>query len=162
MISDAPHVQLLIDAKTALESGDWVDAVGVSVKIRHQRHRKTSPDERPCLALMFVSDGPPDEGTDQISHWEKIMQSEWEMIVDADLANEESEDDPTGVGFLSRIVAYALQLLRDPARGFGNQVHEIVDGTKTLDEGSQPDKGRLSRSISVIYRVMSEDENLKL
>lgn len=162
MISDAPCVELLGDMKTAMEAGDWETNVGLAVKIRHFRHRRTGQDERPCVSILFNSDGPPEEFPPYISHSEKIMQMEVVLVADADLPSEESEEDPTGLAILNRMLAYALMLLRDPANGFSTKVHEIVDGLKDLDDSSQADKGRLTRALSVIYRVSSDDENTKL
>jgi hypothetical protein len=159
MIDEEPFVKILLAGKAALALGTWEVETGIAVGVRHYRHRKTGQDERPCVSIMFVSDGPPEEDTPQTSHDEKWMQSEWQLIVDHELRTEDSNTDETGLAELGRIAAYALRLLKDPAGPLFAMVHEIVDGAKVLDESSQPDKARFTRAISILYRVRADDEN---
>lgn len=161
----SPDVILLEAGLSALQSNDWADLTGLEdpVTCRHYRQRRSnSVDERPGLALQFLSCAPPEEDTPQISHDEKLMQMDLNLIAEWDVKIESTGDDPTGLEDGNRLLAGGVMALRDRTKAFAPLVHEIVVGLKELDETTQADKGRLTLAVSVLYRVRSDDENVLL
>lgn len=163
MLPKPAFVEILGMSKEALDVGDWETNTGVdNVTIRHYRHRKNAIGEKPCIGLLFLGDGPPEEDTFNLSHSEALRQMDFQLVVDCDIPTEDSDEDPTGLETPGRLMAYGLKLLKDPAGPLYPNVHEVFDGPKDLDEASTPDKARMTRTISVLYRVKSEDEDVRL
>lgn len=163
MIDTPPHIQLLAAIKTTLEAVDYQADAGVAgVKIRHRRNRYSWDSERPCVSIVFVHDVIPDDAALELNAWEKQRQLTVDLVVDLDLPPEDSDEDPTGNLALSLVAAASLRAMKDPASPIA-QLSDYISGHDIEpSEDSKPDKGRLSLTSIVLYRVRSDDENVLL
>jgi hypothetical protein len=162
MIADAPFNRILIAAQQAGASVDYVAQAGTAaaVTVRHARNRHPANEEKPCLTVWYVSDGPlpDDRNNDQ---WEALRELVFDAQADADLDAEDEGTDPTGMGLLGRMLdAFALSLKAEDTPTFlGGLVDWIYAGEFNPAERSSTDVGRMTRAFRVVYRVRSDDPN---
>lgn len=171
----AVHNRLGIDNLLANRSG-----VG-DLRLRWARNRYTAREERPCLAIAFVSDEPIDDGSVAHNPDELVRALALDLIVDMEIETEasaeanqamqtpEAEFDPSGLDRLSRLLDTAMLCLRecllDPLKDetdLGRKIDWIQDAGIDDDEELPDDDGRLVGRINVIYRTSSWDPTLLL
>lgn len=148
------------------------------LKIRWARNRYTSIDEKPCIALAFVSDGPPEMG----GRWEQYISTAEEartlaldIIVDVILPTEVEADelkvvdDEARLEILSHFVDQSLKALIagtiDPAdapTALSGIVVWVEDLGVDDDEDLADIEGRLVNRVNVIYCVRTDDPTVLL
>lgn len=167
LIELAPHVRLLEAAAETMRQVDYEDRAGTAkaVTVRHARNRKPVRAEKPALSLILVGDDPrPDELNRNA--WERVRELQFDIQADADLATEDSDEDPTGLALLSRMLAAAVQRLEVSFRDEATPLNQLCDyvsaGSIDPDEKSREDDGRLVRGLTVLYRVRADDSNVLL
>lgn len=160
-----PHLKLLAAMHNAASSVDYVVQCGLSepVNIRHSRNRKTVTKERPALTFIFVGDETRPDDVDR-NAWEQVREMTVDIQCDIDLETETSFNDPTGLLYLSLVLAAAIKSFKDPEQPIflGGLCDWISVGSIDPEDRSQPDYGRMTRAITVIYRVRSDDANVLL
>lgn len=174
MIDIPPPIRLLEAIKQTLEPVDYLNRAGLAgVRIRHRRNRNTKAGERPCIAIAFVDDDGPDDDQLDLTCGERQRSLTVDLIADVDLAPEKAdidqdpatpgvEIDPTGNLVPSRLLAAAIEALKTPGSAIDVLSDYISVKSLSPDEDSQADYGRLVRTIIVLYRVRSDDENVLL
>lgn len=166
MILPAPHIRLLVAAYQTLEPIDWLTDTGVDgLTLRHMRHRFSTSSEKPCLSLRWTGNNDPGTRGEYLNAWERPREMGLDLIIDMALPTELSGDDPTGWEKHSRIAARAMTAFQ--TQGDANFLYPllcdwIVAGDDSPDEDSKPDDARLVKSLSVLYRVRVDDENVLL
>lgn len=166
MIGVPPVVQLLLKISTLGAAADYAAAGIVEpVKVRHRRNRGVTKAERPIFTIVFVSDEPQGDG-EGINPWETQRELVVDLQFDARLPEEDSGEDPTGLGVLLTGLAVFVDALKspDPAQpvwldGLCDWIN--VDALEPEDR-STPDEGRMTRAIRVLYRVRADDANVLL
>jgi hypothetical protein len=173
----APATKLMYAVRQRLIDGDLAGLVAKpDLKLRWARNRYTSREERPCLAIAFVSDEPADDGSVPASSDELVMVLALDLIVDLQIETEASaeanaametaieEYDPSGLDDLLFVLKTASQLLRaaclDPLRDttdLGRMCDWVQEVSVDDDEELPDDDGRLVGRINVIYRTSSWD-----
>lgn len=159
-----PHIKLLLAIETAINTVNFaVDAGVAGMQVRHSRNRKPARSERPLLSIIFVSDDPRPDELDRNS-WEVVREMIVDLQVDLDLSTEASDADPTGLLYLSLCLAAAIKSLKHPDQPLylGGKCDWINAGSIDPEERSTPDVGRMTRALSVLYRVRSDDANVLL
>ena len=150
------------------------------LKLRWARNRYTTREERPCLAIAFVSDAPVENAT-SLNSDEQMRALAFDIIVDMQIETEASAEsqaaigvamagyDPSGLLALSVVIDQAMLALRetsmDPLRDttdLGRYSDWIQDVSIDDDEELPDDDGRLVGRANVIYRVHSWDPTLLL
>jgi hypothetical protein len=155
-----------------------VDAVEpLPLKLRWLRNRYTTAEEKPCIALAFVSDGPQDpSGQDQYpAAGEAVRELAVDIIVDLEVPTEvEAEEeelvaDVAGLEILSHFERRALRALKrgfldpaDAATPLSAVAHWVQELGVDNDEDLVDFNGRLVSRINVLYRVRSDDPMILL
>jgi hypothetical protein len=166
MIGQPPHIQLLAAILATLEAVDWEAETGVvGLTIRHARHRFSTSSEKPCLSIRWTGNNDDGARGESLTAWEKPREMNVDLQIDMALPAESSDEDPTGWLAHSRIAAAALTALQTP--GPTNALYPplaqwVRGGDDAPDEDSKPDDARLVKSLSVLYRVKTEDESVLL
>lgn len=175
----SPRVTVLLALMKALEEGDLPTVLELpDLKLRWARNRYTMREERPCIALAFVSDGPQGEAGDRNGD-ELVRSLSFDIIVDLEVETEASAEaqasmgtsvldfDPTGLSDLSWVLDVAMLALRrcfmDEFRDtteLGKVADWIEDVIIDDDEDLPDDDGRLVGRANVIYRTSSWDPTL--
>lgn len=165
VIGTPPHIILLTALELASAGVDYEDRAGLSspVTVRHSRNRQPVRAERPALTIIFVSDEPRADEQDR-NDWEQVREMVVDLQCDLDLETENSVADPTGLLYLSLVLAAALASFKDPEMPvfLGGLCDFIMVGSVDPAERSQPDIGRMTRELTVLYRVRSDDANVLL
>ena len=177
-MADVPFVRIMYAAREQLEVGDALANLTAlpDLKIRWARNRYTTRQERPCVAIAFVSDAPVDDGAVSTNPDETVRALALDIIVDMEVETEASAEanqaletpveqfDPTGLANLASVLAQAYQLLRaccqDPLRDsttLGKMVDWVQDVSIDDDEDLPDDDGRLVGRVNVLYRTSSWD-----
>lgn len=160
-----PHLILLAEMGNLIGGVNYQVQAGLSksLTVRHSRNRKPARSERPLLSIIFVGD---DERPDDVDRnaWESVREMTVDLQVDLDLDTETSYFDPTGLLYLSLVLAAALKSLKDPEQPIflNGKCDWIRVGSIDPEERSTPDVGRMTRALTVIYRVRSDDANVLL
>lgn len=160
MIAIPPPILILRKMAALGRTADFTE-VGVlqPVKVRHARNRKPVRGERPAVTLILVSDEPRPDEQDR-NMWEVVREMVVDVQVDADLDTEDSDLDDTGLLKLMLIHAVFVASLRGPDQTWLDQlVDRISVDSLEPDDRSQPDDGRMTRALRVLYRTRSDDEN---
>lgn len=165
MLQTPPPIRLLRMMADRGRAADFSQAGIVSkpVKVRHARNRNPVRGEKPAVTLILVSDEP--QPTELARNEQELVR---EMVVDVqadiDLATEESGEDDTGLEVLMLVIAVFVDSLRDQnvPSWLGGYCDWISIGALEPDDRSTPDEGRMTRALSVLYRVRSDDENVLL
>jgi hypothetical protein len=161
-----PRVRILERLKAVLENpaNDLVGKSGVAdITVRHARNRWANPDEAPSLTIRFVSDTL--ETENYHTAWEALRYLALDLIVDTELATEDSDMDPTGLERPGAIANAALAILKDETAedGDGNTLrdlcNDVVDEGVNPDEDNEADEARFIQRIVVIYRTSITDPN---
>jgi len=163
MIAMPPPIVLLRKMAELGRAADYTQA-GVTdpVTVRHARNRKPVRGEVPAISLILVSDDPQPDEFDR-NAWEKVRQMVVDVQVDVDLPTEESQIDDTGMAILMMMIAVFVASLRGPDQTWLDQLCDVVlMGSLEPDDRSKPDDGRMTRALTVLYRVRSDDENVLL
>lgn len=165
MIDLPPPVRILLKMAELGRGADYsqaIPAAGRPVTVRHARNRKPVRGEKPAISLILVSDEPqPDEQDRNL--WEAVREMVVDVQVDADLDKEDSGLDETGLGALMLMVAIFVASLRGPDQTWiAGMVDAVQIGSLEPDDRSTPDDGRMTRALTVLYRVRSDDENVLL
>lgn len=165
MIETPPHIKLLMKIEEMINLVDFETAAGIGqpMQVRHSRNRKPARSERPLLSIIFVAD---DVRPDDVNRnaWEVVREMTVDLQVDLDLDTETSFEDPTGLLYLSMCLAAATNALKDPEQPvfLQGKCDWINVGSIDPEERSTPDVGRMTRALSVLYRVRSDDANVLL
>lgn len=144
----------------------------MELKLRWARNRYTTLEEKPCVALAFVSDSPvdPQDSDRYPSAGEALRECALDIIVDIDLPTETAVEeeqliaDVAGLEILSHVERRVVQALKagwidqagnpSPLSAKAHWVQEIgVDNDEDLIDFN----GRLVSRVNVLYRVSSED-----
>lgn len=161
----SPEAFLLVKALEVVAAADFSDiyAGATPIKFRHMRNRMPRKEDRPSLSLRFVS-VEPNEDFGMHSTDEECWELQGELIWDADLKSESSEEDPTGIGDLTLICNRAFKALRDEATGMLalGYCDDVLDRGVVMDEDSNADEGRLVQQISMLYRTRTGDRSVLL
>jgi hypothetical protein len=165
MIEMPPPIQLLMEMARRGRLADYTQAgiVSKAVTVRHARNRKPALGEVPSISLILVSDEPqPTEG--QLTEWEIVREMVVDVQADVQLAIEDTGEDETGLSLLMLTIAVFVKSLKDPenASWLGGLCDWISIGALEPDDRSTPDEGRMTRALTVLYRVRSDDENVLL
>lgn len=161
MIATPPPIVLLKKMRALGAVADYTQAGVTSgpVTVRHSRNRSPVRGERPAVTLILVSDEPqPTEF--QHNQWELVREMVVDVQVDLDLASEDSGEDETGLEALMLVVAVFVASLRGPDQIWLDGLCDFVNiGALEPDDRSTPDEGRMTRALTVLYRVRADDEN---
>lgn len=165
MIQTPPTIRLLRMMADRGRAADYTQAgvVSAPVTVRHARNRNPVRAEKPAVSLILVSDE--EQPSEQMrNEWEVVREMIVDVQVDLDLATEDSGGDDTGMASLMLVIAVFVQSLRDPEvpSWLGGYCDWIKVGALEPDDRSTPDEGRMTRALSVLYRVRSDDENVLL
>lgn len=172
----APATKLMYAVMARLVDAGLPTQVNLpSLKLRWARNRFTTREERPCLAIAFVSDTP-EAGGVTLSPDEMVMVLSLDLILDLKLETEAADEtnaalatslldyDPSGLDDMMFVLRTASKLLRectlDPLRDstdLGRKVDWIEDVSVADDHELPDDDGRLVGRINVIYRASSWD-----
>ena len=160
-----PHLILLAEMGNRISAIDYQVEAGLQapLTVRHSRNRKPTRKERPLLSIIFVGDDLRPDDVDR-NAWEEVREMTVDLQVDLDLDNETSFNDPTGLLYLSLVLAAALRSLKDPVQPvfLSGKCDWIRVGSIDPEERSTPDVGRMTRALTVVYRVRSDDQNVLL
>ena len=160
MRQPAPHVRILLAIADVGRSVDYLEEAGIAepVTIRHARNRKPVRSERPCITIIMTGDEPrPDEM--QRNDWETTREMTFDLQADMELPTEVSDEDPTGLGDISLFLAAMVYAIRAPGNPLLQLVDWVMPGKLDPNDDSPSDDGRMTRGLSVVYRVRSDDEN---
>ncbi len=175
----SPRITVLHALKKTLEDADLANVLGLpDLKIRWARNRYTAREERPCIAIAFVSDTPQEGGADRNTD-EMVRTLSFDLIVDMEVETEASAEaqeamgtsvldyDSTGLAVISWVLDVAMLALRrtqlDEFRDttdLGKVADWIEDVSIDDDEDLPDDDGRLVGRANVIYRTSSWDPTL--
>jgi hypothetical protein len=188
-LTRAPFIIVLAAVMATLVEGDLdgqleelfeelaSDGDPLALKLRWLRNRYTTQEEKPCLAIAFVSDGPQDpQDADQYpAVGEAVRELAVDLVIDVDLPTEVEADeeeliaDVAGLEILAHIERRAVQLLK---RGFENPAdaptplslcaHWVQEIGVDNDEDLVDFPGRLVSRVNVLYRVRSDDPMILL
>jgi hypothetical protein len=165
VIATPPHIRLLLAIEEFASLVDYEDAAGIDkpLTIRHSRSRKPVRSEKPAATIIFVGDDP-QQAEMQRNSWETVRELVVDIQVDLELDTENSGVDPTGLLYLSLVVAAFVKSLKDPDQPvfLGGMCDWISIRSIDPEERSQPDDGRMTRALTVLYRVRSDDANVLL
>lgn len=162
MITTPPFERLLEAILTDLETIDYQADTGiVGVGTRHLRNRSTAAEERPCVAVRFDGDERADDDRNHNGQ-EAVRWLHFALVADLDLDTEDAGTDDTGQKKLGLLLAASVKGLRRAGSAIGALSDWIIPGAFDPDENSQPDEGRLVLSLTVVYRVRTDDENALL
>lgn len=155
----APIDRIAIRMKEIGETVDYADLAGVngSVTVRHSRKRHPVRGDRPCHTIIFVGDEAV-PGETGLNAWEILRQATFDIQSDLDVPAE----DETGLITLGRFSAAFVQALRAEGSTLLGLVDWVSEGDIEPEDRSQPEDGRLVRSLDVMYRVRSDDGNALL
>jgi hypothetical protein len=166
LVQIPPHIRLMTAIHDAIAAVDFQDRAGLSasLKVQFSRNRNATRQEKPSLLIVFVGDDPRTGDEQDHNAWETVRELVVDLQVDLDLNSENSGIDPTGLLFLSNTIAAAVSSLRDPIEPIylGGLCDYIMAGSIDPEERSQPDIGRMTRALTVLYRVRSDDPNILL
>lgn len=173
----AAVMQTLVDADLATQLAEIIAELPAGddplvLKLRWLRNRYTTQEERPCIAIAFVSDAPGDAMQDGQYEAIGVMYRELalDIITDIDLPTEVEVDelgtiaDVAGLEILSHFDRRAIQALKagwiDEA-GAPTALTPVARWCTELgmdnDEDLADFPGRLVTRVKVGYRVSSED-----
>lgn len=176
----SPRIEVLYAVMQRLIDADLPTSTGhAALKLRWARNRYTARDERPCLAVAFVSDEPVEGEGSNLNPDELVRALAFDLIVDLEIETESSAEanaalatpigdfDPSGLQELSQVLDQAMKALRetmiDPLRdttGLGKVSDWVQDVSIDDDDELPDDDGRLVGRANVIYRVSSWDPTL--
>lgn len=172
-------MQTLQAAGLSITLADLLAAMGkdgepAELLLRWARNRYTTFQERPCIALAFVSDGPRENSDQYMSAGEAERELAIDVIADVELPTEaECEEglaqDTARLEILSHFVGQALKALKasfiDQA-GAPTPLTPVAHWVEDLgiddDEDLQDENGRLVGRINVLYRVRADDPTILL
>lgn len=167
-----PRVRVLNAVMTTLLAADLPARTEMpDLRVRWARNRYTTIEERPCIAIAFVSDAPVD--TDQYnSSGEMVRMLSVDLVADAEVESEASAEetpdptdrDPHGLTALSIMVDQAMLALKegfapdaDPGTPLALVADWCEDAGVSDDEELQDIDGRLVARANVLYRVSTTD-----
>jgi len=168
-----PFIDVLRALKTELAQAlDGRTVGGKAVTVRHFRHRESTIEEWPCIAIRYVSNDASSYGRQETNDGlpEQVMELAVDLVIDLELpaeATDENDDDidPTGFECAGNMLAWALDALLpgEESNTLGGTTWEIrYDGTAP-DEGVQsPDLARLEERIVLLYRVRADQPTILL
>lgn len=174
----SPRIQVLNAAMADLFAAGLPALLELpALKFRWERNRYTSREERPCIALAFVSDEPME--MDNLSEDEMARRLAFDIIVDLQIDTEAAAEaesdlgtvaefyDPTGLAALSWVLDNVMLVLRrtciDEFRdttALGKVADWVEDVSIDEDEELPDDDGRLVGRANVVYRTSSWDPTL--
>lgn len=166
MIGTPPVIQLLRAMDAAGSAAIFPEQAlsGGTMTIRHARNRKPVRSEKPCITLILVDDDRQQADVDR-NEWETVREMTVDLQCDLSLSTEDSGRDPTGLEALLLVLGTFLAALRDPDQPnlcLGGLCDDITVGAIDPDEDSTPDEGRMTRRVTVLYRVRTDDPNVLL
>jgi hypothetical protein len=131
------------------------------VTVRHAFSRKALRSEKPAISLIMVDD---DNRNDDVNlnAWETARVLVFDMQADVDTDTEDTGLDPTGLRKVSRLLAAAVHGMRAEGSPLMGLIDEFTVGALGPDDKSQSENVRLVRTVSVLYRVRADDENVLL
>ncbi len=177
----SPRIEVLYAVMARLVQVDLPTLTGrADLNLRWARNRYTSREERPCLAVAFVSDEVADRDTG-LNTDESVRMLAFDLIVDLQIETEASaeanaqigtlmdEFDPSGLADLSAVLDVAMKALRQccldefrDTTDLGKICDWVEDVEVDEDEELPDDDGRLVGRANVIYRTSSWDPTLLL
>lgn len=171
-MTQLPRDQILRALKLHLQAVVPNVAGSPKWKVRHHRHRATTYEEMPCLAIRYVADdatGVTNASDSAPSTAEDVMELKVDLIVDTEIPPESDREtagdanegeDPTGLGVPSEIIATSFDSIwkeGEPVQTLGGLVWDIrYDGSGEDDELATSDNVRLSERLTLVYRVRAE------
>ena len=178
----APFIRVMHRVRGRLDEVNMPVVTGIAdLSLRWARNRYTTREERPCLAIAFVSDEPADDGSVNTNSDELVRVLALDLICDMEIETEASaeanesmgtpieEFDPAGLGQLSMVITEAHKALRecciDPLQDtteLGRCIDWVQDIGYDDDEELAGEDGRLVGRLNVIYRTSSWDPTLLL
>lgn len=163
-----PRVRILKRIEDLLENADLDGMTGLAdIHVRQTRNRWAAPDELPCISIRMVSDTPRLDGAYHSAH-ERLQDLEVDLQIDAELATEDSDLDPTGLERLGQMGIAAVKVLKDfdAVDADGNKLRDLCDDIEdhgvVPDEDNEADEGRFIHRIVVLYRVRGDDPSVLL
>jgi len=140
------------------------------IKVRHHRHRESTSDELPCVAIRIMSNDPSDQGRETTASGlpEQVMELAVDIVIDMDLAAEvdapgdDDSEDPTGYGGPAAIMAQILDILfpgidDGDTNTLGGTTWLIrYDGTAPNEAEAEPDYARMEERLVLSYRVRAD------
>ena len=167
MMIETPLVRILKRIKSLLDAADLAGLSGTpGITVRHYRGRHANPEERPSIGLRMVADEVNTES--YVTNDERLCYLSLDLIVDCDMASEDSDIDPTGLERLGRIANAAVAVLKDETAvdGEGNILRAlcdaVVDEGVEADDNFEADEARFIHRLVVLYRTAINDPNLLL
>lgn len=186
-LTRAPFIIVLAAVRETLEAAGLQEQLGemlaeldgdqTELKFRWLRNRYTTQEEKPCIAIAFVNDGPQDpQDADQYpAAGEAVRELALDLVIDVDLPTEVEADedeiiaDLAGLEILSHIERRAVQALKwgfiDPAQAptpLSLSAHWVQELGVDNDEDLVDFPGRLVSRVNVLYRVRSDDPMILL
>lgn len=159
-----PFIQVAIALKKELAAN-----IGMPVKVRHHRHRESSTDEYPCVALRIMSNDPSDQGRETTNDGlpEDVMELAIDVVIDMELTPEveapddDDSEDPTGYGAPAVVMARILDILFPGEDGDTNTLGGTTwsiryDGTSPDEAEAEPDYARMEERLVLFYRVRAD------
>lgn len=179
----APRVKIMLAAMARLKEADLQASTGLAdLVFRFARNRYATREERPCISLAFVSDGPVDAegggigGGVLLNPEEALRALSLDIIVDLDIETEASAEaneqlatppedyDPTGLNELSIVLDDATLALRSSCipplqdtTDLGKMVDWVSEVVVDDDEELAGEDGRLVGRLNMVYRTSSWD-----
>lgn len=166
LLPRSPQVKILLAMEAAATAVDYAGLAGTTdpVVVRHSRNRKPMRSEKFVITFIFVGDdaAPGDNGHTED---EVVRNMTVDMQIDAPLATEDSEADPTGLELLLRMKAAACAAVRAGSQDstglvVGTVCDWISEGAINPDDRSTSDEGRLVQELVIEYRTSSIDGNV--
>lgn len=159
MLPMAPIDRIAIRMREIGEVVDYATLAGIDapVTVRHSRKRHPVRSDRPCHTIIFVGDEAV-AGETGVNAWEIARRAVFDIQSDLDVPS----DDETGLVALGRFSAAFIRALRQEGSVMLELVDWVAEGDIEPEDRAQPEDGRLTRSLDVLYRVRSDDGNVLL
>lgn len=178
-LAKPPHIQLLEAMVADMQAVDYVAALGddlakiagllnqdgtpgKAIVFRHARNLPPPAAERPCLCVLWKGNTLDPQMRD-LNDWEQQRSMDTDLVLDIELPEEDSEEDPTGWLIASTMMAAAYGAVRADTSQTALLSDWVQNGDLTPDDdASGPDNARLVQGVPVLYRVLVEDPNTLL
>jgi len=174
-----PFNEILIALRAELADALATTVInGLPVTVRSYRHRESKTEERPCVAIRYMSnDVSPRVGRQETSAGmpEVVMELAVDLVIDMDLPEEEDdpasiEGDPTGFGDHAAVLAVILdRLMPGPdvndgePNTLGGRLWDVAyDGTSPDEGDATPDAARMEERLVLLYRVRADQPTVLL
>lgn len=161
---ETPRVRILKRLAGILRAADLSGMSGVAnITVRHTRNRWANAEEKPAISIRMVSDEVNTEA--YVTQSERLCYLSVDLQIDADLASEDSDLDPTGLERLGQIAGAAMTVLKDETAtdDEGNILRtlcdDVVDEGVQADDDNEADEARFIHRIVVLYRTLIDNPN---